>query len=67
MVQEVTANKEACLQKTAKAITKKFGPVMKDRRCQASNKIKGEQCCMTMILYLVTVSLFLSKCNKVLF
>ena len=46
MVQE---DKDACLLKTAKPITKELGPVVKDRRCQASDKIKGEQCYMTMI------------------
>ena len=41
MAQEDTDNKEACLQKTAKAITKELDPVMKDRRCHDFNKIKG--------------------------
>ena len=42
MVQEDTAGKEACMQRTAKAIAKEVGPVMKDCRCQAFNKIKDE-------------------------
>merc|ERR1712204_111590 len=43
MVQEDKAGKEACMQMTAKAIAKEeVGPVMKDCRCQAFNKIKDE-------------------------
>ena len=42
MVKEDTAGKEACMQRTAKAIAKEVGPVMKDCRCQAFNKIKDE-------------------------
>ena len=43
MVQEDTVTKEACLQKTAKAITKELGLVMKDRRCQAFNKTQPKR------------------------
>ena len=42
MVQEDSADQEACLQRTAESVTTVVGVDMKDCKCQSFNKIKDE-------------------------
>ena len=42
MVQEDSADQEACLLRTAESVTTEVGVDMKDCKCQSFNKIKDE-------------------------